>query len=515
MSYSFENFVLDAERRELRRGNQLARIEPQIFDLLKYLIQHREHVVSKNELIGAVWNGRVVSESTLSSRINAVRSAIGDDGRHQRLIKTLSKKGLRFVGVVTEGQQLIGAATEAASATFGPPDKPSIAVLPFANMSEDAGQEYFADGIVEEITTALSRFSSLFVIEWSSSFSYKGKVIDVRQVARELGVLYVLQGSVRKAGNKVRVAGRLIQVDTGGHIWAERYDGDLTDIFELQDQITSSVAGAIVPNLQRAEIERAQRKRPESLKAYDLYLRALPHFHSMTRDGSDEALRLLWRAILADPQFALASSSLSTALLFRVAFGWSAHRDVQDEAVNCARMALSLDREDPESLARLAGALSFFLGQHHEGIALIRRAVELNPNFAMAWRASGYLHSWAGQPETAVDHFDRALRLSPRDPLDFHLLTGKSVALTAIGRDDDAAEVAREATQRGPHHTPAWRTLAACLALLDRMEEARAVLAEYQGQAPNMTIARIKSGNAMIQLPGRLFDGLRKAGLSE
>ncbi len=396
------------------------------------------------------------------------------------------------------------------------PDKPSIAVLPFANISGDKEQEYFADGIVEEITTALSRFPSLFVIARNSSFSYKGKATDIKHVGRDLGVRYVLEGSVRKAGNKIRITGQLIQADTGSHIWAERYEGDLTDIFELQDQITSSVAGAIVPSLQKAEIERAQRKSSESLKAYDLYLRALPHLHAMTLNGNGEAVTLLKQSIILDPTFALAASSLSYALLFRVVFGWSAHSDVEDDAVHYARLALSLNKENSEILARYAGTISFFLGQRHEAVGFARRAVDLNPNSSVAWRASGYVHLWDQQAAVAVEHFSRALRLSPRDSLDFHILLGKTTALLEMGRDKEALETAQQAIHRAPHYPHAWRVLAASFAVLGKISEARLALAEHERLAPKVTLTQIRLRHqATLHATTRYFEGLRMAGLPE
>ena len=509
MIYAFDSYSVDAERRELRRGGHLVSLEPQIFDLLQYLIRNRERVVSRDDLISAVWNGRVVSESTLSSRISVLRGVIGDDGKDQRLVKTLPRKGFRFVGQVSERQpqpSLEGLAL---------PDKPSIAVLPFLNLSDDVQQEYFADGIVEEITTALSRFSSIFVIARNSSFSYKGRSINVKQVGRELGVGYVLEGSVRKAENRVRITAQLIQVETGAHIWAEHYEGDLDRVFDLQDEVASSVAAAVVPSLQGYEIDQARRKRQDNLGAYDLYLRALPHVHAMTRSDSDDAVRLLKKAFQLDTQFGVAASTLSTVLLFRVAFGWADRRDAQADALTYARMALSVDRNDPEALARFAGAISFFLGQHRDGIDHVTRAVAINPNSSMAWRASAYLHSWAGDAETAVHHFDRALRLSPRDPLDFHLLAGKAVAFISLHQDNEAEAAARLAVQRGPLHAAAWRCWAAALALVGKRDEARVALAESRRLAPDISLQRIASDNAMIHLPPRLFTGLREAGLPE
>src|SRR5262249_24067856 len=251
------------DRRELHRGTETVSVAPQVFDLLDYLIRNRERVVSKDDLIKAIWNGRSVSDAALTTRLNVARSAIGDSGDEQRLIKTLPRKGFRFVGQVGEAQGAAGATVtgnlEKESKPALPlPDKPSIAVLPFSNLSSDPEQEYFADGMVEDIITGLSRSRSLFVIARNSTFTYKGKAVDIKQVVRELGVRYVLEGSVRKSGNRVRITGQLIDAAAGTHLWADRFDSQLEDIFDLQDRVTGSVIGAIYPQLERAEIERAQ-----------------------------------------------------------------------------------------------------------------------------------------------------------------------------------------------------------------------------------------------------------------
>src|SRR5262245_10185123 len=299
MQFLFGDCVLDPGRLELTRVSQAIAVGPQVFDLLDYLVRNRERVVSKDDLLGVVWGGRIVSESTITSHINAVRKAIGDSGGEQRLIRTIARKGFRFVGDVRNAQSSDGfssAKTEPAKSNettalaVALPDKPSFAVLPFQNLSGDPQQEYFADGVVEDIITALSRIRWLFVIARNSSFAYKGQAVDVKQVGRELGVRYVLEGSMRKAAQKVRITGQLIDATTGAHLWAERFESALDDIFELQDQITASVVGAIAPQLERAEIERAQRKPTESLDAYDYYLRGMAHLHLGTRESITEAL---------------------------------------------------------------------------------------------------------------------------------------------------------------------------------------------------------------------------------
>ena len=287
LRYLFEEYAFDTDRRELYRGAEVVSVAPQAFDLLEYLIRNREHVVSKDDLINAIWNGRIVSDAALTTRLNAARNVIGDTGEEQRLIKTLPRKGFRFIGPVREegGKSSKVPETEPEKLALALPDKPSIAVLPFQNMSGDPEQEYFADGMVEEIITALSRNKQLFVIARNSSFTFKGKAVDIKQVARDLGVRYVLEGSVRKSGNRIRITGQLIDAASGAHLWADRYDGALEDVFELQDQVAASVVGAIAPSVTQAEMERAKRKPTSSLDAYDYYLRALAAHWQYTRDG--------------------------------------------------------------------------------------------------------------------------------------------------------------------------------------------------------------------------------------
>lgn len=313
MQYLFgDDYLLDPERRELRKAGALVAIGPQVFDLLLQLIRHRERVVSKDELLATVWSGRIVSESTITSHLNAVRKAVGDSGEQQRLVKTIPRKGFRFVGELRE-LDAPAAAPEPPSAqpsalrpALALPAKPSIAVLPFHNLSGDAAQDYFADGVVEDIVGALSRMRWLFVIARNSSFSYKGRAVDAATVGRELGVRYVLEGSLRKTGDKVRVTGQLVDATSGEQLWAERFEGSLGDLFALQDQLAESVVGAIAPQLERAEIERAKRQPIASLDAFDDYLRGLARLRVGSREAIPAALPLFRRATALDPEFGAA-----------------------------------------------------------------------------------------------------------------------------------------------------------------------------------------------------------------
>ena len=341
LRYLFEDYAFDPDRRELHRGADVVSVAPQVFDLLDYLIRNRERVVTKDELINAVWNGRNVSDAALTTRLNVARSAIGDSGEEQRLIKTLPRKGFRFVGQVREAREAAhpnpGDAPESAPPL---PDKPSIAVLPFENMSGDPEQEYFADGMVEEIITALSRFKWLFVIARNSSFTFKGRAVDIKEVGRTLGVRYVLEGSVRKSAGRVRIAGQLIDAVTGAHIWADRFERDLTDVFALQDELTVAVVSAIQPKLLQTETELATRRQPENLTAYDLFLRAREKSSLRTREGYAEAIRLAHRALDLDPR------SISAAVV-------AANGHFNNEGLRFSTDP-QFDRSEAVRLARLA-----------------------------------------------------------------------------------------------------------------------------------------------------------------
>src|SRR5258707_533802 len=327
MILSFDDCEIDLERREFRRAGIAVHVEPQVFDLLAYLAQNGDRVVSKDEIFASVWEGRIVSDSTLTSRINAARKVIGDSGKEQRVIRTVARKGMRCVGDVRtqpdrhEPEDVMNSPPDA---TDGPtraalqlPDRPAIAVLPFVNMSGDLEQEYFSDGISEDIITGLSKLRWFFVIARNSSFTYKGKSVHMRQIAEELGVGYVVEGSVRKSGDRVRITAQLNDVATGSHIWAERYDRDLADVFAVQDEITESIVAAIEPQLYAAENFRARRKPPGSLDAWDLVMRALSYYWRVTRQDNVVAQALLEKAIAIDPNYGQALGVLATSHIFR------------------------------------------------------------------------------------------------------------------------------------------------------------------------------------------------------
>jgi TolB-like protein len=525
MPYSFEDYVLDPDRRELLRGTEGIAVGPQVFDLLLYLVQNREHVVSKDDLLEAVWAGRIVTESTLTSHINAARKAIGDSGQAQRLIRTIARKGFRFVGEVRERGLGPGSADPLAANTneapaLAPelPDKPSLAVMPLLNLSGDAAQDYFIDGVAEDIISALSRIPWLFVIARNSSFTYKGRAVDVKQIGRELGVRYVLEGSMRKAANRVRITGQLIDATTGAHIWAERFEGTQENIFDLQDQMAESIVGAIAPQLERAEIARAQRKPTESLDAYDYYLRGVACFHRGTREAIDEALPLLYKAIDLDSEFASAYGMAAWCLFWRKINGWMTDRAQESsEGARLARRAVDLGRNDAVALTRGGHALGHFGGDLHASIALLDRALVLDPNLSAAWYLSGFQRITRGDHDDAIGRFARAMRLSPLDPEMVRMQTGTAMAHLLAGRFDAAVSWAEKAYRDMPSFLLAVGIVAASHALADRTDEAQQAIHHLRQLDPTLRISNLKDWVLLHRLEdlATLEDGLRRAGLSE
>ncbi|MBR0718303.1 winged helix-turn-helix domain-containing tetratricopeptide repeat protein [Bradyrhizobium liaoningense] len=515
MRYLFEEYAFDTARRELRRGTDVIAVAPQVFDLLDYLIRHRERVVTKDDLIGAIWNGRAVSDAALTTRLNAARSAIGDSGEEQRLIKTLPRKGFRFVGQVREEREVAGPddALESAPAL---PDRPSIAVLPFANMSGDPEQEYFADGMVEEITTALSRFKSLFVIARNSSFTFKGQAVDIKEVGRRLGVRYVLEGEVRKASGKVRITGRLIEAATGTHIWADRFERDMTDIFALQDDVTLAVVSAIQPKLFQAELALASRRRPEDLTAYDLLLRAVQQVRPATREGLAEGLRLVQRALELAPRFAAAAALAGACHVENVVRNYAVDPQFERrEAVRLMRLALSLDDGDPDTLASAALISALLVGDCETEIEMSDRAVKLNPNLYRAWNCRGWVYKIAGQPEEAIRSFERAMRMSPVDPQTFSVLTGIGFALIELRRFDEAIIAAKKAQRLNPCYPGPYRCLVSAFAHLGRDAEAHEAAARMLEIDPAFTISAWITRSQVSKTAKLMIEGFRKAGLTE
>jgi adenylate cyclase len=435
---------------------------------------------------------------------------VGFEDRGEQHLKNITKPVRAYAVRAREHSALI----EKISAAPPLPDKPSIAVLPFENMSGDPEQEYFADGMVEEIITALSRFKWLFVIARNSSFTFKGKAVDVKEVGRRLGVRYVLEGSVRKASGKVRITGQLIDAITGAHIWADRFERDLTDVFALQDEVTAAVVSAVQPKLLQTEIAIATRRRPENLTAYDFYLRAMPQLYLATREGVARAITLAHRALELDPRFGLVAALAGVLHMNNVVFGFAADPQFErKEAIRLLRLALSLDDGDPDALA-WAALTSAMVGDSESGIEMADRAVVLNPNSFLAWAARGWAYKVAGLSEEAVRSFERAIRMSPVDPLLHRPLTGMGMALVELARFDEAVVAARKALRQNPFFSLTYCCLASAFAHLGRDAEAREAAARVLETDPAFTISEFiaRGGRSNAKL---LTEGLRKAGLPE
>ena len=523
MTFAFGDHVLDVERRELRHAGDLVALEPQVFDLLVHLVRNRCRVVSKDELIDAIWEGRIVSESTVTTRLNAARKAIRDTGAAQTLIRTVSRRGVRFVGEVREdgARQASGAA--ALSVTAAPeamplplPDKPSIVVLPFANMSAEAGQDYLADGIVEAITSALSCIRSFFVIARSSAFTYKGRTTDARSIGKELGVAYLLEGSVQKAGNRLRIIVQLIETEGGAHVWSSRFDGAIEDFFDLEDRITEQVAGALQPSIRIAEIERSRRKRPQDLGSYDYTMRAMPHVWVLEREESAKALVLLEKALSIDPQYPLALSLAGWCHAQRSVYNWADDiAESQAMARSLAERAAEMSGDDPIILTVL-GVVHTFVRNHGTARVLLERAVTLDPNAAWAWSRLGWLENYADQPQRAIGNFERALRLSPIDPINFNNYVGLGSAHEVAQQYDKAAAFYRRALEERPNAGWIYRNLASSLSGAGRVDEAKQAFAEMMRNYAGLTVSKFKQ--AMVFSPvslNRMAENLRKLGLPD
>jgi TolB-like protein len=523
--FLFEDCTVDTDRREIHRRAGLVSAGPQVFDLLVYLIRNRHRVVGKDELLEAVWGGRTVSESTLTSHINAVRKAVGDSGSEQRLVRTLPRKGFRFVGEAHEEPACLASVVAAPSATppammgaLALPDRPSIAVLPFTNMSDDPTRDYFADGITEDIITELSRIRWLFVIARNSTFIYKGRAVDVKKVCDEMGVRYALEGSVRQAGDRVRITTQLIDAATGAHLWADRFDGLLEDIFDLQDRVATRIIVAISPKLERAEGERARRKPTENLNAYDCYLRGMASFYCYAMIPNSEALRFFRQAIELDPDFAAAYGMAAQCYNQRHGNRWMADPSHEiAEATRLARRAIELGRDDAEALCNGGSVLDYLAQDPEAGVVFIDRARTLNPNLAAAWLSSGWARVHLGNAEIAIAHFAHVMRLSPLDPMMFLMQTGTAFAHFIAGRNDEAASWADRAWREKPNWVPTLRVAAASHALAGRLGPAQKAMARLRELDPALRISNNKNV-ARFARPedlARFEEGLRQAGLPE
>jgi TolB-like protein/DNA-binding winged helix-turn-helix (wHTH) protein/Tfp pilus assembly protein PilF len=546
VQFQFSNHVLDAGLRELTRGGEAIAVEPQVFDLLIYLVENRDRVVSKDDLIETIWNGRIVSESTLTSRINAARTAVGDSGKDQAVIRTIARKGFRFVGNVqscngkapsdasgalASRPALSGAlapqsATTAAElqqlelspsaipASLPPLDRPAIAVLPFVNISGEGEQEYFSEGISEDIITALSKLRWFYVVARNSSFSYKGKSVHLRQIGEELGVGYVIEGSVRKDGDQVRITAQLNDVVTGSHLWAERYDRNLADVFAVQDEITQAVVAAIEPQLYAAESFRSHRKTPDNMAAWDLVMRALQHYWRVTRQDNLVAQALLEKAISVDPGYGQALSLLAACHTFAAHMGWVEMSKAVPIAERAALAAIRADSEDAWAHYALA-SVYLFNKRFEDSVAEYELALRLNPNFSPARGIYGVALSYRGRWQEGLAAAQQALRFSPRDPF-AAIYCGVAAYCQYLGRNYiEAVRLSREGLRQRSDFVGAHRVLTASLGMSGETEAAKAALEALRRVQPSISLAWLGSEMPFEREEDRAhyLEGFRRAGL--
>ena len=515
MRFRLGNHELDGELRELTRDGVAIPVQPQVFDLLLFLVESRDRVLSKDDLVGKVWGNRAISDSALNSRINAVRKALQDDGKAQRLIRTIPRKGFRFVGDCEELPPGTPIAAPASAPATVASDRPAIAVLAFQNMSNDAEQEYFCDGISEDILTALSKVRWFFVIARNSSFTYKGRNVHIRRIAEELRVRYVLEGSVRKAGDRVRITAQLNDAMTESYIWAEHFDRKLVDVFAVQDEITNAIVAALEPQIYAAENFRARRKPPASLDAWDLLMRALSHYWRVTREDHVVAQALLDKAIAIDPNYGQALSLLAASQMFGVHLGWTELAKVAPVAERAAATAVQIDREDAWAHTAL-GSVYFSTRRLGDALSEFETALRLNSNFCLAQGYYALALSYAGRTEDSFEAAQRAIRLSPRDPAlaIYYGIAGYARFMTR--QYDEAIALAREAIRHRGDLTGAYRVLAVSAGMSGDTQTAETAIAELRRTQPNISLAWIAT-----QLPWRneadrehYLEGFRRAGLT-
>jgi len=537
----FGDYILDRERRELRRGSEQIALEPQVFDVLTHLVQNRDRVVTKDDLIASVWEGRIVSDSTLTSRINAARRAVGDRGDRQAIIKTYARKGFRFVGDVRiggygdgssgpaeQGEIAPAAALSQADVSVADEDRrpgaakwggrPSVAVLPFSNLSGDPEQEYFSDGITEDIITALSRHRSLAVITRNGNFASKGAGGDLRQAGLTLGAEYLVEGSVRKAGERVRITTQLVETEGGRQLWAERYDRDLQNLFALQDEITTTIAARIEPEVGLAERLRVERKAVPALHAWDFFRLGTKHFYKSTPADNLEAQRLFRRAIELDPNLAEAYGYLSYAVvLSMVYFDAEPNEERLADAVAIGRKGVELDDQD--------GLIRFMYGRallatkaYGDALAELETAVELNPCLAVGYCGLGDSLAYEGRITEAIPYFQKAIELSPYDPLRWAFYSYRALAHIFAQDFELASDWAQKATRVPNAHYWAFAHRVSALGHLDRPEDLHAATNELLQRKPDFSCSFALKRLFYVKSPDQLelyIEGLRRAGIPE
>jgi TolB-like protein/Tfp pilus assembly protein PilF len=519
--FLFEDHILDIEKCELRRGSEQVKLEPQVFDLIAYLVQNCDRVLSKDDLITAVWGGRIVSDSTLTSRINFARKAIGDTGDEQRLIRTYARKGFRFVGQVQETTDSLPTdphAQQVFTPSSGARGKPCIAVLPFDNLSSDPEQEYFSDGVSEDIIVALAKHRSLLVVARSSTFALKRQRGDVRHIGRDLGANYLVQGSVRRIGPRMRITAQLVETESGQQIWTEQYDRQLEDIFEVQGEIAATVAARIVPEIGNAEWALAEQKPLHAFEAWDFFHLGTKHFYKWTADDNREAQRLFRRAIDIDPLLAQAYGFLSYSIVLNMIY-FDAEPDdhLLNEAVEIAKRGAALDERD--ALIRfMYGRALLARKSYDEALGELKIAADLNPNLAVVYCGLGDSLAYEGRIDEAIPHFERAINLSPHDPLRWAFYSYRALA-HLFARDFDLAEQwARRATRVPNCHYWGYSHRVAALGHLQRPDYLRAAVDDLRRVNPDFTCKAARRHLFYLKDPKQIalyIEGLDRAGVPE
>ena len=552
MLYTFGSITLDTDRKELRRNDSIESVEPQVFDLLVLLLENRDRVVSKDEIFEIIWEGRFVSDVTLSSRINALRRALGDDGKRQDIIKTVQRRGFRFLADVETGStgikatkhfggrrpMFVVAAGGAVALLFAlgwlwmvdwdpfkrgsdmssAPDKPTIAVVPFENRSGDPGQDYFADGLSEDILTELSRFGFFHVFSRNSTFTYRGPDIEPAQVGQDLNARYILEGSVHRSKDGLRVTARLTDIESLQQIWAERYDVPFDQVFEVRDDIALSIVTTVAPEFLTAEMRRTGRLEPRNLDAWDQFIRGYWHMLRFTRTDNKTAQRLLTRAIETDPQQANYYGLLAVTHLMDGLYGWSENRDRSLElSLQNAEQGLALDEHDSLVL-RSIGLVHFFSKRHSVALQYFRRAVAANPGDAENLALLGASLGVNGDYEGSRTKFEEAMALSPRDE---HIATWYNylaIAAFVDGQYEIAADWSRKTILANPQFPGGYRSLAANAGLLGNLEEARSARERLESLIPGISLAQLEESLPYFiedDTLQRYLDGLRASGITD
>lgn len=518
MIFTINDRAVDTDVFEVRHAGAQIPVEPQVFDLLVLLLKNRDRLVTKDEIIDQVWQGRIVSDATVSSRIKAARLAIGDNGNEQHCIRTVRRRGFRVVADVSSSSSSDGAlhapCANGSGSTIQLTDKPSIAVLRFTNIGQDPGCDSFADGIAEDIITALSRMPWFCVIARSSSFTFNATTVDVKQVSVELGVRYILNGSVRKAGCRLRVGAQLIDAATGSHVWADRYDRDVVDIFDVQDEVTQAIVAAVVPQFLSMEARRAKRKDPAELNAWECVMRGRAHLWKLGRADAAITRGLFERAIALSPCGELGISDLAVAHFLEAHYGWTnTPLASQKLMLDTARRAVAIDETDPLALTILGWA-NLVAHNWDEALPPVDRALQFSPGFAPAIGIRGTILALLGESVEAIESLNRAVRLSPFDSFMPFWLMGLVWANQSLGRYDEAVDGAQRAIRLVPDNPTFRRQLASSYARLGCLNEARRALKDYLRLEPGHTIADASKVSTMIpQHREHFLDALRTAGL--